>query len=126
MNYKDTLMPFIIAAKAILYEPKRAAQIMGMMATKTGAIDAVHAVIAGIEQKQPVPPAIAPILGVTILMMVVSLAKDITGKTVPPELLNQVVSELMKNVNDAHSQQTQQPPPQAAPQPQGIIQGAAA
>lgn len=128
MNYKDTLMRFTLAAKAILYEPKRMAQIMGMMATKTGAVNAVHTVISAIEQKQPVPPEVAPLLGVTILMLVVDMAKQVTGKAPAPELLNEVVSELMQNVNDAHQQPSQpaQPEAQPAQPPQGIIQGATA
>ena len=131
-DYKDTMLRLIIAAKTILYDAKRMQPLLGMMSTKDGALNAVHTVMAAIQRKKPIPSDMAPLVGVSILMLIVDVAKQVTGKSPAPALLNDVAKTLMQNVGEAHPPLPKSAPmpdlPTSAPQqqPQGIIQGAAA
>ena len=119
---KGALTQFTTAAKSIIFDAKRMQQFLPMMDTKSGAIQAVQSVISVIEQKKPVPPDIAPLLGVNVYLVMVDLAKDITGMDPDPAIVKSVVGELLSAMRQSHGgqQQAPQPAPQA-PQPAGII-----
>ena len=114
MDYKDTLLRFTLAAKSIIYNAPRAEQLLKMMSTVGGVISAVHAVIAGISKKKPVPPEIAPLLGVSILMLLVDLGEQVSGKKPPAKLMSKVVKKLMTDVYEAHPVVPAAPLPQVA------------
>lgn len=117
---KGALMAFTNAAKAVLYDAGRMRQFLPMMDTKSGAIQAVQAVVSVIEQKKPVPPDIAPLLAVNIYMLMVDMAREITDQEPDPAIVKTVVGELL-----ATMQQGQQPAAQPQPPAQpGLIQKA--
>ena len=113
---KGALTQFTNAAKSIVFDAKRMQQFLPMMDTKSGAIQAVQTVISVIEQKKPVPPDIAPLLGVNVYLVMVDLAKDITGMGPDPAIVKGVVGEILSAMQQSHGGQQQKP--QA---PAGII-----
>jgi|SRR5665647_1629772 len=115
MDYKNTLLQYTMAAKALIYNPQRAMSLIKMMNTKMGTIAAIHAVMGGIEKQKPIPPEIAPFLAVVILMLLVSLAQRGTGATVPKPILDATVKALMTDVHKAYPIGGPKPT-QAAPQ----------
>ena len=141
-QYKLTLLKFVNAAKYVIYDPQRAASLLKMMqGNGTGALAAVHTVIASIEQNKPVDPKIVPLLSVSILMLLLELMKKAFNKELPPDTLKKLISQVMLASTQDHlnhptqqAQQAAQPavPPAPAPQAQtapaqgGIIQGAMA
>lgn len=118
---KGALTQFLTAAKSIIFDANRMRQFLPMMDTKAGAIHAVQAVIAVIEQKKPVPPDIAPLLGAATYMIMVDMAKDVTGMQPDPQIVKGVVGEILATMGRAYGGQkpVQQGP--AAPQSQGGI-----
>lgn len=115
---KGALAQYINAAKAVIFDANRMRQFLPMMDTKAGAIQAVQAVIAVIEQKKPVPPDIAPLLGAATYMIMVDMAKDVTGMQPDPEIVKGVVGEILSTMGQAYGGQKPAP---AQPAP-GIIQ----
>lgn len=123
MKPEEMLVGFILAAKAIIYDPKRAASLLSMFTTKSGAVNAVHAVTGAIDQKKPVPTQIAPLLGVSVLMLLLDLLKRSSGEQPPKPMILEVIKMLLA--------ETGQPAPEAQPEapttppPAGLInQGA--
>ena len=130
---KERLAQFTTAVKGVIYNPERMKQFLPMLDTKNGAIQAVQAVIAVIEQKKPVPPDIAPLLGAATYMIMVDMAKDVTGMSPDPEIVKGVVGEILATMGQAYGGKTPPAGPQdpaAAPPteeaPGGIMQKAMA
>lgn len=130
---KGALMQYTTAAKSIIFDANRMREFLPMMDTKSGAIQAVQTVVSVIEQKKPVPPDIAPLLGVNIYMLMVDMAREITGMEPDPGIVKGVVGEILATMAQSHGQPGQQPPgsPEqmaqpAQPQGGGIIQKAMA
>lgn len=122
MNMKQLLPKYILAAKAVIYDAKRAAPLLGMLTTKTGAVNAVHAVMSVIEKAKPIPADISQELSVSILMLLLDVAQQVTGEKVAPDLVKQVTQALQAEVA---KQKPMQQPQTPQPQPQGLInQGA--
>lgn len=108
----ELLPKYILAAKAIIYDAKRAAPLLGMLTTKTGAVNAVHAVMSVIEKAKPIPADISQKLAVSILMLLLDIAQQVTGEKVPPELVKQVTQALQSEVaKQKPIQPVQQPMP---------------
>ena len=122
---KGALMQFTTAAKSIIFDAGRMREFLPMMDTKSGAIQAVQTVVSVIEQKKPVPPDIAPLLAVNVYMLMVDLAKDITGMEPDPGIVKGVVGEILATMVQSHGRQGQPAQPQQQP-PQGLIQKAVA
>lgn len=118
---KGALTQFITAAKSIVFDAKRMSQFLPMMDTKSGAIQAVQSVIAVIEQKKPVPPDLAPLLGVSVYMLMVDMAKDVTGMAPDPEIVKGVAGEILAAIGQAYGGQAPVQQGPAAPQSQGGI-----
>ena len=106
---KGALMQFTTAAKSIIFDAKRMQQFLPMMDTKTGAIQAVQAVISVIEQKKPVPPDIEPLLAVNVYLLMVDMAKDITRMQPDPEIVKGVVGEILAGMRQGQQQPAQDP-----------------
>ena len=122
MKPEEILVPFILAAKAVIYDAKRAAPLLAMLSTKSGAINAVHTVTAAIDQKKPIPKNILPILGVSVLMLLLDVMKQVTGQAAPKPMMAEVVKMLLSELDQQPAAQAAQPPVQ---QPAGLInQGA--
>lgn len=118
---KNALMQYTNAAKSILFDAKRMREFLPMMDTKSGAIQAVQAVVSVIEQKKPVPPDIAPLLAVNTYMLMVDMAREITGMEPDPEIVKGVVGEILATMKQSHGAQQAPQQPQAPQPPAGII-----
>ena len=112
---KQTLASFITAAKAVIYNTKRMQGLLPMMSTPDGAIQAVQTIVGAIEQKKPVPPDIAPLLGVNIYMLMVDMAHKVTGENPDPGIVKTVIGRILAAMNQSHRTKP------AAPPPAGII-----
>ena len=107
---KGALMQYTTAAKSIIFDANRMREFLPMMDTKSGAIQAVQAVVSVIEQKKPVPPDIAPLLAVNVYMLMVDMAREITDMEPDPEIVKGVVSEILSTMAQSHGQgQPEQP-----------------
>lgn len=112
---KQTLTSFTTAAKAVIYNTKRMQGLLPMMSTPDGAIQAVQTIVGAIEQKKPVPPDIAPLLGVNIYMLMVDMAHKVTGENPDPGIVKTVMGRILATMNQSHRTKP------AAPPPAGII-----
>lgn len=120
---KDRLTRFTLAAKAVIYDAGRMQQFMQMMGDKDGAITAVKTVMGTIDTKIPIPADLAPLLGVNIYMMLVDVAREITGKKPSPEIVRDVIWKILKGIQPSGQPQQPQQPAQPAQRP-GLIQQA--
>lgn len=132
---KQNLMQFTTAAKAVIYDTNRARGLLEMLDTPEGAIQAVQTVVGVIDQKKPVPPDVAPLLGVSVYMLLVDLATNVTGEKPDPKIVKSVMGQILAAMGGAYRQKAQQgaqPPaaPGAPPQqppaaaPRGLLQTA--
>ena len=121
---KSDLMQFTTAVKAVIYDAGRMKEMLPLLDTRGGAIKAVQAVISVVEQKKPIPPGVAPLLAVNTYMLLVDMAREITGQEPDPAIVKGVTDELLATMQQSHGQ------PQAPQQPQppqgGILQKAMA
>lgn len=125
-DQKTALAQFTTAAKAIIFNAERFKPMLKLMDTKSGAIQAVKAVMGGIEQKKPIPPDIAMLLAINIYVLLVDMAQDATGMKADKGIVQGVIGELMKDTLNSHGKAQpqkaqpapQQPAPQAQPAPQ--------
>lgn len=104
---KSVLMQFTTAVKAVIYDAKRMADMLPMLDTKAGAIQAVQAVLSAIERKKPIPPGIVPLLAVNTYMLMVDMAREITGQEPDPAIVNGVTQELLATMEQSYGQQAQ-------------------
>ena len=111
---KQTIAAFTTAAKAVLYDVKRMQGLLSMMDTQDGAVQAVQTVIGAIEQKKPVPPDIAPLLGVNVYMLMVDMAHKVTGENPDPNIVKAVIGKIIGAMSQSYRKST--------PPPAGIIQ----
>ena len=126
---REHMTDLTIAAQHIIYDPKRAKQLLGMMSTKTGILNAVHTVLGGIDQTKPLGRDEAVLLAPIVLMLMADLGKEVSGKKPDPKLLQEMTKSVMMDAKDTYAiskgsapQQAQQP---AQPQPPtGLLQGA--
>ena len=119
---KEDLMSYTLAAKAIIYDAKRMESFLPMIETRNGAIQAVQSVMAVIDMKKPIPPSVAPFLGVNIYVLMVQMAQDITGRKADKAIMQKVIFDILGNVLKSHGKPTKQPAapmaqPEAQPQP---------
>lgn len=119
------LAAYTQAAQAIIYEPQRLKTLIGMCATKSGMVQAIRTVISALEQRKPIPPAIAPLLAANIFVTLVDAGKQISGQDPEP----QFVADMLKKIVVLFTKQyaTKGRPQQAnqSPAPQGgLLQGA--
>lgn len=106
---KGALAQFTTAAKAIIYDAGRMQQFLPMMDTKDGAIKAVQSIVSVIEQRKPVPPGVAPLLAVNSYMLLVDMAREITGQEPDPAIVKGVVDEILATVGQSHPEQGETP-----------------
>ena len=116
---KSDLMQYTTAVKAVIYDAGRMQEMLPLLDTRGGAIKAVQAVISVVEQKKPIPPGVAPLLAVNTYMLLVDMAREITGQEPDPAIVKGVTDELLATMQQSHGQ------PQVPQQPpQGILQKA--
>lgn len=106
---KSALTMFTTAAKVIVYDAKRMEQFLPLMETKDGAIKAVQAVISVIETKRPIPPDVVPLLSVNVYMLLVDMAREITGMEPDPAVVKGVIGQLLATMQQSHSEQGETP-----------------
>ena len=117
---KNDLTEFVMAAKEVIYNPGRMDQMLPMMDTKAGAIKAVQAIIAAIEQTKPVPPSIAPLLGVSTYMLLVDVAREATGMEPDPKIVKGVGNELLSTMRQSHGEKGEPAAAQMGEQQAGV------
>ena len=135
---KDALTRYTMVAKKIIYDAERMKQFMQMLGSKAGALQAVHAVMSIIEKNRPIPPNMAPLLGVNIYMLMVDVAQQATQHQPDPAIIQEVIGQIVSTIGQGQSEPQEemqegqlpgQPEEPDAPQ-NGIIarqmQGAAA
>lgn len=125
---KSRLTVFTQMAQKIIYDTERMREFMKMLGTKEGALIAVQTVMAVIEQSRPVPPQLAPLLGMNIYMIMVAMAQDVTGKKADSKIMREVVNSILTTTVKAHQPQPTEPTGQQAeteqvqpPAPQGLM-----
>lgn len=136
---KHALASFIMAAKAVIYDANRMRGLLPMMDTPEGAIQAVQTIMGAIEQRRPVPPAVAPLLGMSVYLLMVDMAHNVTGEQPDPGIVKSVIGKIMGTMAKSYRGQRQQasrtapsgnriapPGKQGLPRPGGIIQKAMA
>ena len=114
---KEDLMSYTLAAKAIIYDAKRMESFLPMIENSNGAIQAVQSVMAVIDMKKPIPPSVAPFLGVNIYVLMVQMAQDITGRKADKAIMQKVIFDILGNVLKSHGKPAKQPMAQPTPQP---------
>lgn len=119
---KTALAQFTVAAKAIIFNADRFKPLLKLMDTKSGAIQAVKAVMSGIEQKKPIPRDIAMLLAINIYVLMVDMAQDATGMKADKKIVQGVIGALMDSALNTKASKPR-PAPQQAPQqaPAGLI-----
>lgn len=122
---KTQLTQFTNAAKAIIFDAQRMQKFMQMLGSKQGALIAVQTVMGAIEKNRPIPPMIAPLLGVNIYMIMVDFAQDATGIKADGKIMREVIASILSTAIKSHGKSQppkapapQQPVQQPAPQPQ--------
>lgn len=108
---KTLLEKYTQVAKKIIYEPNRMGKFMKMLGSKEGALTAVQTVVAAIEKIKPVPPQIAPLLGVNAYMLMVDIAQEVTQAKPDPAIIKEVIGTIVSAVGA----------PAPAPQGQGML-----
>ena len=121
---QSRLMAFTNAAKQVIFNADRMGQLMPMMDTRDGAIQAVQTVMAIIEKSKPVPRDIGALLAVNIYMLMVEMAQEILRQKPDPKVVIKVIQELLKTVTSGAKAAPKPVPPPTAPAPQGMIQQA--
>ncbi len=118
---KSQLTAFTQMAQKIIYDTERMKQFMKMLGSKEGALVAVQTVIGVIERNRPVPPQLAPLLGMNVYMLMVALAQDVTGKKADAKIMREVVNAILTATVKSHQSKPPVPPvPQAPPAPQQV------
>lgn len=117
INQQDEglLSKYSDVVKKIIYNPQRMSKFMEMLGTKEGAVTAVHTVVAAVGKLKPIPPTLIPLLGVNAYVLMVDVAKKVTDQDPDPQIMQDVVGQIM-----AEGQAAQQPAPQQGP-PQGML-----
>lgn len=116
---KTLLEKYTQVAKKIIYEPNRMGKFMKMLGSKEGALTAVQTVVAAIEKIKPVPPQIAPLLGVNAYMLMVDIAQEVTQAKPDPAIIKEVIGSIMSAVGAPPDQgMLAQMQGQGAPAPQ--------
>ena len=103
---KDRLIKLTTAAKAVIYEPDRMREFVRLLGTKEGALMAVRTVLSAIETRIPVEPAVKPLLGVNVYMLLVDVAQEAMQLEPSPEIIKEVVDMLLRDLS-ADAQQPQ-------------------
>ncbi len=67
--------------------------------------------------KKPIPPSVAPFLGVNIYVLMVQMAQDITGRKADKAIMQKVIFDILGNVLKSHGKPAKQPMAQPTPQP---------
>lgn len=101
---KALLSKYSQVAQKIIYNPQRMREFLGMMGTAEGALTAVQTVVAAIDKLRPVPPEIAPMLGVNVYMLMVDVAQEATDTPADPEVMKGVVQTILSNVQTGQPQ----------------------
>lgn len=118
---KQTLASFIMAAKVVIYDANRMRDLLPMMDTPDGAIQAVQTIIGAIEQKKQIPPDVAPLLGMSVYMLMVDMAHNVTGEQPDPGIVKSVIGKIMGTLATAYRGQKQRAgqtvPPRNSPAP---------
>lgn len=120
---KTDLLEFTVLAKAVIYNKDRMAQLIEMMETPEGAVQAVHAVVAAIEQRKRVPANVAPLLGMNVYLLMVDSAAQITGEQPDPEIVQSVVMTLLQEFAGTHAERPAGPAEEASAPPAGPAGG---
>ena len=120
---QQLLTKLTLAVKKIVYDPARFKTFLKMLGTKDGAIVAVHTILAVIGKATQIPPQLMSQLGVNAYLIMVDVAQQATGHKADPQIVHQVIQQIMSESATQPSAPSQPAPApaQSAPAPQGII-----
>lgn len=90
------LMKLLIAVKAVIYNADRAQHLIPMLDSIPGTKQAVGLVLQAISSKAKIPPEIMPILKAQIFLLLVDVARQVTGDKPDRALMKQTIQELVK------------------------------
>lgn len=99
---KTLLTQYSNAAKHIIYDRQRFKHFLNLLGTQSGAIHAVHLVLAIIEKTKPIPPSIVHQLGVNIYLLMVDVAEKVTKHQADPGIVHSVITQLRGTINKMH------------------------
>lgn len=97
---KTALMEFTVLAKSIIFNEKRLQELIPMMGTPDGSVQAVQAVVGALEQKKPVPPDVAPLLGMNVYMLLVDMAHQVTGDEPDEQIVLSVIKMIFQSMKE--------------------------
>jgi len=122
---QERLVAYTKAAQAIIYDTDRLRMLISMASSKNGMLQAVRSVISVLEQRKPIPPAIAPLLAANIFMTLVDSAKQVSGQDPEPQFVADMVKKIVimfakQYANKGRPQQQAEQPAPAT----GLLQGA--
>lgn len=121
---KSQLSAYTLMAKKIIFDAGRMREFLKMLGTKEGALTAVQTVLGVIDSKKPVPPQLAPLLGVNAYLLMVDLAQDVTGQKADTKIMQDVVVSILGNIIKSHKPsqpQTPAAPPNVQQAPRGLM-----
>ena len=118
MNPQDmeVLKKFTVVAKKIVYEPERFKQFLGMLGSMEGALHAVSTVLSVIEKHKPIPPQIMTQLAMNTYLVMVELARDVTGHKPDQKIMEQVMKQIHDNISQI-APHAQEPAAEEAAEP---------
>lgn len=93
---KEDLPKYITAAKAAIYDKKRADVYLPMLDTRQGSVQAVGSVIAALEAQRPIPPDIVPMLAMNIYLLMVDVAMQVTGEKPDKAIMKKTLTAIMQ------------------------------
>lgn len=118
MNPQDMelLKKYTAVAKKIIFESERFKKFLQMLGSPEGALQAVSTVLSAIEKHKPVPPQIKTQLAVNAYLVMVELARDVTGHAPDANIMKRVMESIKASMGQSEEmgEPTQEPPAQEA------------
>lgn len=118
MNPQDMelLKKFTAVAKKIVFEPGRFKQFLQMLGSMEGALSAVSTVLSAIEKHKPIPQPIMMQLAMNTYLVMVELARDVTGHKPDQKIMEQVMKQIHDNIQQV-APHAQEPAAEEAAEP---------
>lgn len=116
----SVLTGYTRVAQKIIYNAERMKVFLKMMKTPQGAVQAVETVLGAIDQRKPVPPQIAPLLGVNCYMIMLDVLQSATKAQMDPNMVQQVIAMILKDTQ-RNAAAPKSAPPTPPAQPQGML-----
>ena len=119
MDPNKALPKLTQAAQMIIYDAGRGKDMIDMMKTKAGTTNAVHSIMAALDQKFKLTQAVATLLAPIVLMLLVDFGKTVTGKQPPAKAIKALLQDLMTDASTTYTETPakEEAAPEAEPAP---------